>query len=71
MLNLTTTQEAAKQLGVSTRTLRRWIAGNLIPAPEMIKIGGQKFWNWKPADLGRARKCKAQMRPGRKPQETP
>jgi excisionase family DNA binding protein len=62
---IVSTRDAAKELGVSVRTLQRWVADNKIPAPKTIYVGGQKFWNWKRIDLARARAIREQLKPGR------
>jgi excisionase family DNA binding protein len=41
---LVTTAEAAKQLGVATRTLQRWAADGLV-TPDLVTPGGHQRWD--------------------------
>lgn len=41
---LVTTAEAAKQLGVATRTLQRWAADGLV-IPDLVTPGGHQRWD--------------------------
>jgi hypothetical protein len=65
VLKIITTEQAAETLGVTGRTLRRWLAARRLPVPEKLSINGQTVFNWTPADLARARRVKAQSKPGR------
>jgi hypothetical protein len=62
------TQQAAKKMGVSFRTLNRWLALELIRPSVAVPIGGGRtLWRWSDADILRGRKVKATVKPGPKP----
>jgi hypothetical protein len=62
------TQQAAKKMGVSFRTLNRWLFHGLIrPSLEFAIGGGRTLWRWTDADIVRGRKVKAKQKPGPKP----
>ncbi len=61
------TQSAAARIGVSFRTLNRWLALGLIrPAMAIPMGGGRTLWRWTDADIARGRKVKAAQKPGPK-----
>ncbi len=61
------TERAAALIGVSFRTLNRWLALKLIRPSQAIPMGGgHTLWRWTDADLARGRKVKATQRPGPK-----
>ena len=61
------TQEAAKKMGVSFRTLNRWLFLGLIrPSLEFAIGGGRTLSRWTEADIARGRKVKAAQKPGPK-----
>jgi len=61
------TQRAAAKIGVSFRTLNRWLALGLIRPSKAIPIGGGRtLWRWTDADIARGRKVKAAQKPGPK-----
>ncbi len=61
------TQGAAAKIGVSFRTLNRWLALGLIHPSKAIPIGGGRtLWRWTDADIARGRKVKAAQKPGPK-----
>jgi predicted site-specific integrase-resolvase len=61
------TQQAAKKIGVSFRTLNRWLATGLIRASVAIPMGGgHTLWRWTDADLIKGRKVNAAQKPGPK-----
>jgi predicted site-specific integrase-resolvase len=61
------TQQAAKKMGVSFRTLNRWLFRGLIrPSLEFAIGGGRTLWRWTEADIARGRKVKAIQKPGPK-----
>jgi hypothetical protein len=65
------TRQAAAKMGVSFRTLNRWIAEGKIEASQGIPLtNGGCLWLWSDADIARGRKVKAQQHPGRKPKIT-
>ena len=60
-------QRAAAKIGVSFRTLNRWLALGLIRPSQAIPIGGGRtLWRWTDADIARGRKVKAAQKPGPK-----
>jgi hypothetical protein len=62
------TLRAAAKMGVSFRTLNRWLALGLIRASQAIPMeGGRTLWRWTNADIARGRKVKAKQHPGPKP----
>ncbi len=61
------TKRAAVKMGVSFRTLNRWLALGLIRPSMAIPIeGGRTLWRWTDADVVRGRKVKAAQKPGPK-----
>ena len=61
------TEGAAAKIGVSFRTLNRWLALDLIRSSQAIPIGGGRtLWRWTDADIARGRKVKAAQKPGPK-----
>jgi hypothetical protein len=66
-----TTKEAAKKIGVSFRTLNRWLALELIRPSLGVPYGGGRFlWVFSDDDVAKGRKVKAETHPGRKPKST-
>jgi hypothetical protein len=62
------TQQAAMKMGVSFRTLNRWLALELIRPSVAVPIGGGRtLWRWNDGDISRGRKVKATVKPGPKP----
>jgi excisionase family DNA binding protein len=60
------TGEAAKKLGLQTRTLSRYIQAGKIPAPKMAKTGKMTLHLWTEADIERVRKLLPKIANGRK-----
>jgi hypothetical protein len=61
------TQQAAKKMGVSFRTLNRWLNLELIRPSMAFPIGGGRtLWCWTDADIAKGRKVKATQKPGPK-----
>ena len=61
------TQSAAAKMGVSFRTLNRWLAlGKFRPSTAIKMPGGRTLWLWTDADIARGRKVKAAQKPGPK-----
>jgi hypothetical protein len=55
-------------MGVSFRTLNRWLALELIrPSIAIPMDGGRTLWRWTDVDIARGRKVKAKQHPGPKP----
>ena len=61
------TRSAAARIGVSFRTLNRWLAlGKIKPSKGVQIPGGRTLWLWTGADIAKGRKVKAAQRPGPK-----
>ena len=52
------TQEVADKIGVSKRTLLRWLYAGKVPEPKRQAMGGIEVRLWGPRDVQRARKFK-------------
>jgi len=62
------TQQAAKKMGVSFRTLNRWLFLGRIRPSLAFPIGGRRMlWRWTEKDIARGREVKASQKPGPKP----
>jgi len=62
------TQQAAKKMGISFRTLNRWLSLGLIrPSMELPMGGGRTLWRWTDADIVKGRKVDAELKPGPRP----
>jgi excisionase family DNA binding protein len=53
-----TTQQVARELGISKMTLLRWLAAGKLPEPRRENIGGQELRLWSDRDVARARRHK-------------
>lgn len=61
------TRLAAARMGVSLRTLNRWLALGNIRASQAIPLeGGRTLWRWTDADIAKGKKVKATQKPGPK-----
>jgi hypothetical protein len=61
------TRQAALKVGISLRSLNRWLARGLLrPAIAVPMDGERTLWRWTETDLSKARKVKAAQRPGPK-----
>jgi len=64
------TRMAAKKMGVSFRTLNRWLAlGKIKPSKAIQMPNGRTLWLWSTADVAKGRKVKAAQTPGPKPKK--
>jgi hypothetical protein len=62
------TQQAARKMGVSFRTLNRWLSLGLIrPSLAVPMGGGRTLWRWTEADIAKGRKVSSEVKPGPKP----
>jgi len=62
------TQQAARKMGVSFRTLNRWLALELIrPSLAVPMGGGRTLWRWTDADIAKGRKVNSELKPGPQP----
>lgn len=58
---------AARRMGVSFRTLNRWLAGGLIRPSKGVPYGGDRtLWLWADADIAKGRRVKFAQKPGPK-----
>lgn len=61
------TAEAAARIGVSLRTINRWLADGKIRPSTAVPMGGDRtLWRWSEADIARARKIDSTPGPKRK-----
>jgi excisionase family DNA binding protein len=60
------TNQVAKQLGLTTATLSRYISSGKIPAPKMVKSGGMTIHLWTEKDINRVKKILPKIANGRK-----
>lgn len=66
--NYCSTEVAAKRIGVSFRTLNRWLGLGKIKASVGIPFAdGRKLWRWTDADIAEGRKVKLAQKTGPKP----
>ncbi len=64
------TRQAAKKIGISFRTINRWVALGTIKPSQGIPFGNnQTLWLWNDADIAKGRKLKSTLKPGRKPKK--
>ena len=68
-LNGLSTGQVAKLLGVTSRTIFRWLESGLLPTPKRIKMPGHSWYIWSSRDIGRARKLKMTVKRGRRPKK--
>lgn len=62
------TASTARRIGVGLRTLNRWLAlGKIRPSLAIPLGGGRTLWRWSDSDIAKARKVKAEQKPGPKP----
>ena len=62
-----TTKQAAKKIGVSFRTLNRWLNLEMIRPSLAFPIGGGRtLWRWSDVDIAKGRKVKTAQKPGPK-----
>ena len=58
------TEVAAKRIGVSFRTLNRWLSlAKIRPSLAIPFKDGRKLWRWTDADIARGKKVKASQKP--------
>ena len=57
-MNVYSTAEVAKIVGVSESTLERWLAEGSIKPPKLMHLGQRKFRLWTEADIKRTQKYK-------------
>jgi DNA-binding transcriptional MerR regulator len=67
MLRGLSTGQVAKKIGTTSRTLFRWIEGNLLPSPKRLQMPGHTWYIWSDRDVKRAQTLKKTVKRGRKP----
>ena len=65
-MNGYSTREAAKKLGLSLITLKRYVAAKKVPAPPVSQVGGMRVRPWSEKDIERVRKLLPKIKNGRK-----
>ena len=61
------TQRAAAKIGISFRTLNRWLAlGKIRPSQGISLSDRRTLWRWTDVDIVKGRKVKAAQKPGPK-----
>jgi len=61
------TEVAAKRIGVSFRTLNRWLSLGKVRASMGIPFkDGRKLWRWTDADIAKGKRVNAAQKPGPK-----
>ena len=65
-MNGYSTREAAKKLGLSLITLKRYIAAKKVPSPPVAQVGGMRVRPWTDKDIERVRKVLPKIQNGRK-----
>jgi excisionase family DNA binding protein len=65
-MNIISTREAAKRLGINAGTLSRYIAKKKVPAPKTVQAGNLKVHAWSENDIEKVRKLLPKIKNGRK-----
>jgi predicted DNA-binding transcriptional regulator AlpA len=65
-MELNSTVQAAKKLGLSMMTMHRYMKAKKIPVPEMRRIAGVRVRVWTDGDIERVRKLLPKIANGRK-----
>ena len=65
-MNLYSTNEAAKRLGIGLKTLARYIEDKKVPAPKFLKAGKSTFQAWTEEEIEHVRKLLPKIANGRK-----
>ena len=52
------TWQVAQEIGVTRATLEKWLKLGKVKSPKSLKVGGNAFRNWTPADIERVKKYK-------------
>jgi predicted DNA-binding transcriptional regulator AlpA len=64
-MNILSTRQAAKKLGLNPGTLSRYIARKKVPAPKTLQLGNLKVHAWSEKDIERVRKLLPKIENGR------
>jgi excisionase family DNA binding protein len=65
-MDLYSTSEAAKLLGIGLKTLARYIENGKVPAPKFLKAGKSTFHAWTDEEIENVRKLLPKIANGRK-----
>jgi predicted DNA-binding transcriptional regulator AlpA len=65
-MNVHSTREAAKKLGLSFTSLNRYIAAKKIPFPPLSRVGGVRVRLWSDKDIAKVRAVLPTLKNGRK-----
>src|SRR5882724_6882675 len=65
-MNLCSTTEAAKRLGIGLKTLARYIEDKKVPSPRFVKAGKITIHAWSDAEIEHVRKLLPKIANGRK-----
>jgi len=65
-MDLYSTTEAAKRLGIGLKTLARYIEDGKVPAPKFLKAGKSTFHAWTEEEIENVRKLLPKIANGRK-----
>jgi excisionase family DNA binding protein len=65
-MDLYSTSEAAKRLGIGLKTLARYIEDKKVPAPKFLKAGKKTFHAWTEEEIENVRKLLPKIANGRK-----
>jgi predicted DNA-binding transcriptional regulator AlpA len=60
------TRQAAAKLGLSPKTLSRYISQNKVPAPKIMTVGSASLHSWSEADIEQVRALLPKIANGRK-----
>jgi predicted DNA-binding transcriptional regulator AlpA len=60
------TRQAAAKLGLTPKTLSRYIAAGKVPAPQIMKVGSASLHGWTDTDIERVRALLPKIANGRK-----
>lgn len=60
------TRQAAAKLGLSPKTLSRYISQKKVPAPKIMTVGSASLHSWTEADIERVRVLLPKIANGRK-----
>ena len=65
-MNLYSTNEAAKRLGIGLKTLARYIENGKVPPPKFLKAGKNTFHAWSEEEIEHVRQLLPKIANGRK-----
>ena len=64
-MDVFSTRQAAKKLGINAGTLSRYISAKKVPAPKTTQVGNVKLHAWTEKDIERVRKLLPRIENGR------